>query len=47
MKEFGKYFIFLYTLFSKREPFRVYWKRVFNEAEIIGLNSIFIVVIFV
>lgn len=46
MKEFGKYFIFLSTLFSKREPFRVYWKLVFNEAEAIGINSILIVVIF-
>jgi phospholipid/cholesterol/gamma-HCH transport system permease protein len=41
----GKYFIFLGTLFKNREKFNVYMNRVVDECILIGIDSIFIVVI--
>ncbi|WP_184169797.1 MlaE family ABC transporter permease [Rhabdobacter roseus] len=45
MSVIGKYFIFLGTLFRRREKLRVYWKRFMEECVGIGVNSIFIVAI--
>lgn len=45
MSSIGKYFIFLGSLFVKREPFKTYIGLIFDEAIIIGVNSIVIVVI--
>ena len=45
MKLLGKYFIFLGSLFSNREPFRVYVKQTFIECVNIGVDSLFIVAI--
>ena len=45
MKEFGKYFIFMGTLFSNRESFSIYFRRIVDESINIGVNSTFIVVI--
>lgn len=39
----GKYFIFLGSLFTNRETFRTYVKLVFDEAVLIGINSIVLV----
>lgn len=39
----GKYIIMLGIVFSKPEKFKIFRKRVFNEIEIIGINSIPIV----
>jgi phospholipid/cholesterol/gamma-HCH transport system permease protein len=41
----GKYFMMLRHVFSKPEKFRIYKNRIFNEIEIIGINSIPIVAI--
>lgn len=41
----GKYFIFLGTLFVRREKIGVYWKRFVDESVSIGVNSVFIVAI--
>lgn len=41
----GKYFIFLHTLFIKREKFLTYVKLVVDECIKVGIDSIFIVVI--
>lgn len=41
----GKYFIFLGTLFIRREKIGVYWKRFVDESVSIGVNSVFIVAI--
>lgn len=43
--QLGKYFTFLRSLFSNREKFNVYANRVVDECILIGIDSIFIVVI--
>jgi phospholipid/cholesterol/gamma-HCH transport system permease protein len=45
MKSLGRYFIFLGQLFRHREKFSVYAKLVIDECVLIGIDSIFIVVI--
>lgn len=45
MRKLGKYFIFLSTLFTRREPFKVYVNQTLDECMKIGVDSIFIVVI--
>jgi len=45
MKSIGKYFMFIGSLFSNREAFRTYVTLTLDETIIIGINSIFIVVI--
>ena len=45
MKSFGKYLILLSTLFINRERFRIYLRMIFEEAVLIGIDSVFIVVI--
>lgn len=45
MKSLGRYFIFLGALFTNRESFRTYFRLIIDEAVIIGVNSIVIVVI--
>jgi phospholipid/cholesterol/gamma-HCH transport system permease protein len=41
----GKYFIFLGSLFARREKMSVYLKLIIDEAVSIGINSVFIVAI--
>ncbi|TDB68909.1 MlaE family ABC transporter permease [Arundinibacter roseus] len=41
----GKYFIFLGTLFTRREKLNVYWRRFMEECVGVGVNSVFIVAI--
>lgn len=45
IKSFGKYFIFMRSMFINREPFRVYPALVLNEMVKIGVNSFLIVAI--
>lgn len=45
MKSFGKYLILLSTLFINRERFGVYIRLIIDEAILIGIDSVFIVVI--
>lgn len=45
MGQLGRYFIFLYNMFTNREPFRVYVQMVVNECYNIGVNSVFIFVL--
>lgn len=45
MGTLGKYFLFIINLFSNREKLSVYGKRILEECEAIGINSIFIVAI--
>ena len=45
MKSIGKYFMFIGSLFKNRESFATYVNLILDEAIIIGVNSIFIVVI--
>jgi phospholipid/cholesterol/gamma-HCH transport system permease protein len=45
MKSFGKYLILLGSLFYNRERFGVYVKLIIDEAILIGIDSVFIVVI--
>lgn len=45
MKSFGKYLILLGSLFTNRERFGVYIKLIIDEAILIGIDSVFIVVI--
>jgi phospholipid/cholesterol/gamma-HCH transport system permease protein len=45
MRSLGKYFIFLGHLFVNRETFKTYARLVLDESILIGVNSIFIVVI--
>jgi len=45
MKHIGKYFIFLGTLFTKRESFMTYVKLTVDECIKVGIDSIFIVVV--
>jgi phospholipid/cholesterol/gamma-HCH transport system permease protein len=43
MKEFGRYFIFLGSLFVRRESFGTYYRLTLEECIIIGLGSTFLV----
>lgn len=45
MKSFGKYILLIYQLFIRRERFGIYVKLVVNESILVGIDSIFIVVI--
>ena len=45
MKSFGKYLILLSTLFINRERFGIYVKLIIDECILIGIDSVFIVVI--
>ena len=45
MKIIGKYFIFLHSLFIKRESFNTYIRLTLDECIKVGIDSIFIVVI--
>ncbi len=45
IKSLGRYFIFIGSLFTNMESFRTYARLVIDESIIIGVNSIFIVVI--
>ena len=45
MKSFGKYLILLSTLVVNRERFGIYVKLIIDEAILIGIDSVFIVVI--
>lgn len=39
----GKYCMMLWVVFSKPEKFKVFWKRTFEEIQLIGINSLPIV----
>jgi phospholipid/cholesterol/gamma-HCH transport system permease protein len=39
----GKYFLMLWVVISRPDKFSIFWKRIFNEIQLIGINSIFIV----
>ncbi len=43
MKNIGRYFIFLGTLFKNREAFKTYLKLFINECIKVGTNSIFLI----
>lgn len=43
MKKLGHFLLFIGKMFSNRERFRIYLDRFFDEALIIGIDSIFIV----
>nr|WP_162052349.1 ABC transporter permease [Pontibacter pamirensis] len=45
LQHFGKYLLFMSTLFSRGESPRILFNRTMDEAIIIGINSIFIVAI--
>ena len=45
MKNFGKFVLFMGRLISNRETFRVYLRLFFEECEMVGLNSLTLVVI--
>ncbi len=45
MRKLGKYIIFISTLFTRREKFKVYASQTLEECMKIGVDSIFIVVI--
>lgn len=45
MSNLGRYFLFLGNLFRNREKVGVYLRQVFDEAVLIGIDSIFIVAI--
>lgn len=45
MKSLGKYLIFLKHTLENREPFRVYVNLFFEECMVIGIDSIFIVIV--
>ncbi|GAB4403813.1 MAG: ABC transporter permease [Microscillaceae bacterium] len=45
MKNFGKFVLFIISLFVNRERFTVYVRLVIDECVLIGTNSVFIVVI--
>ena len=45
MRSLGKYFIFLGSLFVNRESFKTYVRLVIDESILVGVGSIFIVVI--
>ena len=39
----GKYFLMMWVVLSRPDKFSIFWKRIFNEIQLIGINSIFIV----
>jgi phospholipid/cholesterol/gamma-HCH transport system permease protein len=41
--QIGKYFLMLWIVFSKPEKFKVFWRRAFEEIQLIGVNSLPIV----
>ena len=43
IKEIGKYFMFLGSLFTNRETFKTYYKLILDECISIGLGSLFLV----
>jgi len=43
MSALGRYFIFLGSLFVRREKVRIYWQRFIDEAVRLGVGSIFLV----
>lgn len=43
LTQLGKYFLMLWVVFSKPQKFHVFWRRCFEEIQIIGLNSLPIV----
>ncbi len=45
MRTFGNFLIFIGSLFSRGEAFRIVFNRTIDEAILIGINSIFIVAI--
>jgi phospholipid/cholesterol/gamma-HCH transport system permease protein len=45
MKEVGRYFIFLRSLFINRESFKTQYKLIIDECVLIGLDSIFLFVL--
>lgn len=45
IKTIGRYFIFLGALFTNREAFKTYYKLVLEECVLIGVGSIFLVVL--
>ncbi len=45
MRSLGKYLIFIYNLFVRRETFKTYIKLIFDECIKVGYDSIFIVLI--
>ena len=45
IKSIGRYFIFLGALFTNREEFKTYYKLVMEECVLIGVGSIFLVVL--
>lgn len=45
MKEVGRYFIFLRSLFINRESFKTQYKLIVDECVLIGLDSIFLFVL--
>lgn len=45
IKSIGRYFIFLGALFTNREKFKTYYKLVMEECVLIGLGSVFLVVL--
>ena len=45
MRSLGKYLIFIYNLFVRRETFKTYVKLIFDECIKVGYDSLFIVLI--
>lgn len=45
MKEVGRYFLFLRSLFINRESFKTHYKLIIDECVLIGLDSIFLFVL--
>lgn len=45
MGQLGRYLIFLFNMFTNREPFKVYIKRVIDECYSIGVSSVFIFIL--
>lgn len=45
IKTIGHYFLFLGSLFTNRESFKTYYKLILDECVVVGLGSIFLVVL--
>ena len=45
MKSIGKYFMFLHSIFTNRETFKMYARQTVEECVIVGVQSLFIVVL--
>ena len=45
LEEFGRYFIFIGSLFVNRESFKTYFKLTIDECILIGINSSFLVIL--